>query len=1492
MNQRYKAIITKRDLYIEINLDPTKKVVQFGTNKNSDIRIRRKQFFEDFVIEFHLLNNTWYAECDENIYFYIGDIRKLKNIELKASEEINVYSDRTNEEMFKIEFLKDFDRGTIQYNQAIDISCKPIFYIGAQQGSEIALSSDYANQEKVKVTVKNQDLEIVPIKTVQGIFVNGIKIAKEAILSDTDFLSIADYTFYFKDKKLWTEKRDDLRLNGFSFFERPDLRNYPHFFRNTREKIVINKEKIEILDPPTKPVKPKNNLVMSLLPAVGMLITSGLMAFMGQTMIIFSLITGGMAIVLAVATLIDGNITYKKEIKERNQAYTEYIEKKKREINEFREDEKNKLNFLFPDVPEKKKNLERFSSDLFDRVPSDKDFLNVRLGTGAVSASRIIDYKVQERMEEDELQSIPQKIAEEFKMISGAPIICDLKKASVIGIIGKEKNRYAMFKNIVFDLLIRQYPTDFSTIFIAEPKHKHKIDFLRFLPQVNNEEIGFRTIAYSEESKNRIFDLLYKTLSERSEKKEKDPEHVLVFFYDEYGFMTHPLSRFLESAKDYNFTFVFMGENKSEIPLGCNYHIYVDEDNKGKILDTNDKTKIEEFQFQIIPDQYFKETAHFLTPIQSKEISLESELVQSITLFDLMKITNVDELNLQERWANTKVYDSMAVPIGVTKSDQIYLDLHDKADGPHGLVAGTTGSGKSEILLTYILSMSTWFHPYEIGFVIIDFKGGGMVNQLEELPHLLGSITNIDGKEIDRSLRFIRAELQKRQRLFMEANVNHIDKYIKKFKSGEVKTPLPHLILIVDEFAELKAEQPDFMQELISTARIGRSLGVHLILATQKPAGQVDDQIWSNSRFKLCLKVQTKEDSNEVIKSPLAAEIKEPGRAYLQVGNNEIFELFQSAYSGATVTFADNTKEFKIFEILENGRKKEIYSRKRRKEESNETQLDALVKYVDTYFTQVGEKRLQGICLPPLEKEIPFEEKIKNGKVSIGIYDDPDNQAQEPNYIDLENKNTFILGSSQFGKTNLLMSIIRSIAQHGSARENIFYILDFGSMILKNFEDLNHVGGVVISSEDEKLKNLLKLLFEEITIRKEKILDAGVGSFQSYIEAGYTDLPRIYLIIDNFIAALELFFEDDESILMILREGLSVGITTIITSAQTARIGYRYLSNFANRISFYCNDASEYMSVFEQDSVRPEEIPGRCIYSMDKRILECQTYLAFSGEKELDRINNVRNFVKDINQKYSGVYAKKIPSIPKKLTLEYLKEQYAVESNHYLIPLGLSYETVSPVFIDFSKGGVLAVCTEEAEQKKYLIDYFIKSLNWDKEKSPIEAIVLDSPTRELSFIQKYDIVQEYSIDSEKIRFVLANWKEVLQNRFEDLMVGTLDLNNSKLLLLIINNKDIAKVIDSDFDLSDQLNEIITRYQNLNIRILLTDYPNTTTSYDAPSLYQKIREERNVIYYGNLDSFKPFDVPYEALKINKKRIEENDAYYIENEEYTRLKLISE
>ena len=400
---------------------------------------------------------------------------------------------------------------------------------------------------------------------------------------------------------------------------------------------------------------------------------------------------------------------------------------------------------------------------------------------------------------------------------------------------------------------------------------------------------------------------------------------------------------------------MFFGQTRADIPVGCDYVVQLSGGYRGVLINAAEKSKTVPFVSSQISDTLAVRIVRTLAPVCTDEVSLEGELIKNISMFKMLNILSVEDLDLKARWSASKVTKSMAAPVGVSKTGIVMLDLHDKAHGPHGLVAGTTGSGKSEILQTYILSMATLYHPYEAAFVIIDFKGGGMVNQFAQLPHLLGAITNIDGNAINRSLKSIKAELQKRQKYFAQADVNHIDKYIRKYKAGEVSEPLPHLIIIVDEFAELKAEQPEFMKELISAARIGRSLGVHLILATQKPAGQVNEQIWSNSRFKLCLKVQSKEDSNEVLKSPLAAEIKEPGRAYLQVGNNEIFELFQSAYSGVPEREDEGTgKAFTIYEVPDGGKKVPVYVKKKNKgQEGMNNQLEAIVSYVSEYFRSI-----------------------------------------------------------------------------------------------------------------------------------------------------------------------------------------------------------------------------------------------------------------------------------------------------------------------------------------------------------------------------------------------------------------------------------------------------------------------------------------------------------------------------------------------------------
>lgn len=254
--------------------------------------------------------------------------------------------------------------------------------------------------------------------------------------------------------------------------------------------------------------------------------------------------------------------------------------------------------------------------------------------------------------------------------------------------------------------------------------------------------------------------------------------------------------------------------------------------------------------------------------------------------------------------------------------------------------------------------------------------------------------------------------------------------------------------------------------------------------------------------------MQTKEDSNEVIKTPLAAEIKEPGRAYFQVGNNEVFELFQSAYSGAKVTEGSSERPVELYELNKWGKRKLVYTNKtRHTSDDAPTELEELVEHVHDYCLEHDIRPLPGICLPPLpdtmraDKLSRFQKDICSGViVPVGMFDDPENQLQGNYEINFSSSNTYIIGSPQSGKTTLLQTIMLQIMKTYTPSECNIYIVDCGGMALKSFEGANHVGGVVLANEEERMSNLFKMMVNLIQQRKEKFAEKGLGTYSAYVK--------------------------------------------------------------------------------------------------------------------------------------------------------------------------------------------------------------------------------------------------------------------------------------------------------------------------------------------------------------------------------------------------------
>lgn len=1496
MEYQYKIIISNRALYKEIELPADAQRMKIGTTSGCEVRLNPDLFFAGIELEIEKSDNRWQLSCSDAVYISKGDMRKLLSCELRHGDVLSLRYAGSGDMAVEFRFMMDFEAKTPFYNWKIDLTNKGELVIGDTANCDIVIRSQFSGNNKLRLVKNKEGFDLEELQSEYGVYVNGKRIERVAKLKDCDFFSVANFFFYYKEKQLYFDIEGISAPEGMIVEIEPQGSfRYPLFVRNTRVKGRIDETPIKVLEPAAKPAKPELNIVTSLMPTLVMfalvVVLRGIMSTSSGTYVLFTICSMGMGVVTSVMSIMNTQRKYKKECVERETRYLSYIEKKREEISHARQQELDCLNETYISTERDVRNIMNFDAQLFERLPEDDDFLDVYLGEGRVEAKKRIDYKEQEKLETgDELSRIPADIYADFRYMDHAPVIMKLKGANAIGIVGNPEQQYQLFKNILIDVVSRQYYGDVR-IYVLLDEDTRRYDWIRRLPHIQNHD-GVRNIVCDNESKNNIFEYLYKELTYRSETKGAFVYNV-IFVMNEQGIKSHPISKFIEKAGELNTVFLFFEKQEEYLPLYCSSIAKLQEGNRGILFLSGDRGQSQDFQYRDIPDTDMYKIVRKLAPVYCEEISLESSLRKNISLFELLGIYSVDDLNLESRWNLAQIYNTMAVPLGVNVKDEVvYLNLHEKAHGPHGLVAGTTGSGKSEILQTYILSAATLFHPYEIGFVIIDFKGGGMVNQFKDLPHLIGAITNIDGKEIERSLKSIKAELLKRQTLFAEAGVNHIDKYIKAYKEGKVKIPLPHLVIIVDEFAELKAEQPEFMKELISAARIGRSLGVHLILATQKPAGQVNEQIWSNSKFKLCLKVQTQEDSNEVLKSPLAAEIREPGRAYLQVGNNEIFELFQSGYSGSPEKSDDSKlKDITLYSLDFTGKRKEIFKQKAEKTTSTRTQLEAVVDYVNRYCIEKNIKQLQQICLPSLAKEIIFRPEKhaapKSAGMScvIGIYDDPDSQYQGMAKIELASQNTLIIGASQYGKTNLLELIIRNLAETYTPEEVNLYIIDFGSMVLKNFEKLHHVGGVVCPSDDEKLKNLFKYLNDQIPYRREKLLAAGVSSFPSYLEAGYRELPQIVVLIDNITMLRELYLQDNDVLLNLTREGNSVGISFVVANAQTNGLGYKYLANFASRIALFCNEASEYTTLFGTCRLRPDEAPGRGLIEIDKMLFEYQTFLAFEGEKEIERVRDMQECVERINRKNGGMHAALIPEIPAALTEGYLFDKFGYMMQHTdRVVLGLGYATVSPIPLEMLKHNMLSISGREASGKTNFMKYFAHAMS--ASGTHAEITIFDDYRKKLQELQTEKNTILYSISAERTKEVFAGLDICLQQRYEALVNG--QQADATWKILIINNADVVDKMSADKEILNLFKNMIGKYRMLHVFILFGAIPNAPIPYGAPEVYKVIKENKNILFFDDLENCKIVEIPLGIVRNNKKKIEVGDCYQLIGNDCHKIK----
>ncbi len=1276
-----------------------------------------------------------------------------------------------------------YDPTAIQLN--ISLSDVSSWYIGNNTAGDYttAFNNIISYEQKgfarnqLKLNYNNGVYTIYNLNPQIPMYVNGIVTDSEELhYGDTIFilgfkLSIVGDIFYMNNpNKL-------VKYDAKSFISRslPKL-DYSKISPDPDQVIEMYKKEDYFLKPPRFDEKieektlqvdpPPGSQKQEDMPAI---LTMGSMLMMGMS----SMITG----VVTFANIINGNTTlaeswtqlltaaamlscmlilpaitrmynkHRKKVYERKrqETYSAYIDKKSEEfVTEMRKEQNMLVEKYIPlkDVGDvilyKKRNL-------WEKNIDDYDFLSLRLGIGSIPPFFKVSYPDEHfsMEEEDNLMGYLRELQKETKMLENVPVSYSFQEKYITGIIGPKYVTQPFVRGLLLQIFAYHGYDSLKICVFTNNENAKYWDEIKNTPYIWNDQRTIRFFGTNGDDISQIsamFEELLAQLKESdnngpysSEKKtiKKLPTRYLIFTDDIDAVRNMNIIRTLIETPGYiGISLVMITEKLNSLPNEVEHFISVDERSGGVF----ERELAESKKINFVPDFMFSSLDKYAYVISNIPIALNGGkfvLPTTYTFLEMYNVSNVNQLNVTSRWKMSDPINSLSVPIGINEyGEHFKLDLHEKAHGPHGLIAGMTGSGKSEFIITFILSMAINFHPEEVQFVLIDYKGGGLAGAFEnretglKLPHLAGTITNLDISEINRSLASLQSELKRRQAEFNKArdavgeSTIDIYKYQRMYRNGQVKKPISHLFIISDEFAELKAQQPDFMNELISAARIGRSLGVHLILSTQKPSGVVNDQIWSNAKFKVCLKVQDRSDSQEMIKRPDAASIKETGRFFLQVGYDEYFALGQSAWTGAPYYEADvrkkrvdNSIAFVNYigaptKIVDDGKNNAIGVLKGEELPNIMKYIVEMAKKENVHVKQLWLNALPAVIyIDGLKEKYEYVKQDCNINPVIGEYDAPEKQKQGLLTMPITTEGNWIIyGMADSGKEELMNSIVYSCITTYSPKEVNFYLLDFGAETMKVYRKAPHVGDVVLQNDTDKVLNLWKMIGDIINERKKKFADYG-GDYISYSKATGDVLPNVIVMINGF----ELYNENYgdatfDTLVSLTRDCMKYGVYFIISSTTSNGIRSRLAQYLPNHLVLQMNDKYDYSSLLSRTKLEPSPISGRGLVKLDA-VYEFQS--AVPTEKE-----NLNNFVlekiKDLQSKFSKDSARKIPVLPEVITVSDLSSDMMGLDG---VPVGIEKDTLEVRKLEVSKYFAHMITGMEFNDIKLFGGLFIKEIS-------------------------------------------------------------------------------------------------------------------------------------------------------------------------------------
>ena len=1015
-------------------------------------------------------------------------------------------------------------------------------------------------------------------------------------------------------------------------------------------------------------------------------------------------------------------------LRESRERYLDYVEDLRRRLRGTVHAQKAAGQWRHP-VPNRLLDIARINARRWERRSGDEDFLVLRAGLGdqPLRTQLVMSADEGPLNEFDPVcLEAARQLRTRYSTLRDQPVCVNLAEIGVLSVIGDRAQSRMLAQAMVAQLITFHPAEDVRLAIVRADSQAALWEWAKWLPHVQHPsgmdgEVPARLVAGSVPA---MAELIGGEMEARMEAHQRrrgqrmvPREHLVVVVDAEHlsgVWGLEPPERSISLA-DLGIHLILLLGHRREEPEVVHARMTVDPNGKA-----HQEWSGHTLQVDQVPDGLLASLARQFAPLRMVPDEESGDVLSSTV--GLPEILGVDDpaiLDPEQTWRPRALREFLRVPVGIgSKGDAVMLDLKESAHGgmgPHGLVVGATGSGKSEMLRTLVSSLVIGHPPDRLALMLVDFKGGATFAPMAGLPHIAGMITNIedDLTLVDRMRDALFGEMRRRQEVLKQAgNLPNVTSYQALRDNGQPLEPLPHLLVIIDEFSELLTAKPDFADLFLAVGRIGRSIGVHLLLSTQRLEMGKIRGLESHLSYRISLRTFSEAESREAIGVTDAYHLlPEPGAGFLKV-DTTVFERFKAALVSAPYTPPEEAVKTIVpvvpF-IAINGigswlARSQISDGQQSSNDQAElsasakvsqaTVLDVLVKQL----TAAPAPATRPVWLDPLPPALPLDRiqdplaRATAGSVAanLGLVDDPAAQRQFPLEWDFTGSggNLLVIGAPQSGKSTLLRTLICSMALRYAPGEVAFYGIDFGGGGLTPLQDLPHVAGVATRSDPERISRTVAEVVNALNTREELFRQYGLDSaaaLRTARAAGTVpeDVPAsIFLIVDGWGSFREEHELLESQIGELAGRGLNYGIYVVLSVTQSMQIRMRYQPAFGGRIELRLNDPFD--SAFDrklQERI-DKECPGRGL--IDGKLQFHGALPRIDGQADAEELTSAQKHL--IATAVERWPKGRVPVVRVLPTMYRHRDLPPIDPSQKVVPVGISERNLLPAGVDLYSG--------------------------------------------------------------------------------------------------------------------------------------------------------------------------------------------------------------